>query len=331
MTKSTVALRVEQGDALDFRCDVLVLKYAQEPYGVDRNAQARLALAGRPARLPATGDSSISDGTGAMASGHVLFVGVERLEHFGYAQMRAFARRALELLARDAAAARHVAMTLHGAGYGLDEAESFRALLAGIMEAIAAGAMPRNLETISFVERTPSRAARMAQLLQQLLPACQVDSRAAPDPFDALPGESRAALASAGQAAAAAKPTVFVAMPFASDMDDLFHYGIQGAIHGAGMLAERADLASFTGDVMDWVRLRIERARLVVADLSTANPNVFLEVGYAWGRKVPTVLVVRDTETLKFDVRGQRCLVYGSIKDLEDKLGRELVALNAAG
>lgn len=331
MTTTTVDLRVEQADALEFHADVLVLKYAQEPYGVDRNAQVRLTLAGRPARLPVTGDSTILDGTGAVGSDQVLFIGVERLEHFGYAQMRAFARRALQLLARDAAQARRVAMTLHGAGYGMDEAEAFRALLAGIMEAIAAGAMPRNLEVISFVERSPARAARLSQLLQQLLPQCRVEGGGVADPFDALPDASRAAVASAGQAMAAAKPTVFVAMPFASEMDDLFHYGIQGAIHGAGMLAERADLASFTGDVMDWVRLRIERARLVVADLSTANPNVFLEVGYAWGRKVPTVLVVRDSETLKFDVRSQRCLVYGSIKDLEEKLGRELVALNVAG
>jgi hypothetical protein len=42
----------------------------------------------------------------------------------------------------------------------------------------------------------------------------------------------------------------------------------------------------------------------------------------------PTVLLVRDTAAeLKFDVKGQRCLVYKSIKHLEEILGRELEAL----
>jgi hypothetical protein len=65
--------------------------------------------------------------------------------------------------------------------------------------------------------------------------------------------------------------------------DDVFHYGIQGAVKSAGLLCERADLTSFVGDAMEWVKQRIRSATFVVADLTTANPNVYLEVGYAWG------------------------------------------------
>ena len=42
---------------------------------------------------------------------------------------------------------------------------------------------------------------------------------------------------------------------------------------------------------------------------------------------VPTILVVRDVGHLKFDVRGQRCLVYKKIKQLEDQLAIELKSL----
>ncbi len=77
---------------------------------------------------------------------------------------------------------------------------------------------------------------------------------------------------------------------------------------------------SFTGEVLEWIKKRIASATLIVADLSTANPNVYLEVGYAWGCGKPTILTVRQTEDLKFDVRGQRCLVYKSIKSLEEML-----------
>jgi hypothetical protein len=78
------------------------------------------------------------------------------------------------------------------------------------------------------------------------------------------------------------------------------------------------------------VKKRIPSAALVVADLSTANPNVYLEVGYAWGCGKPTILTVRQTEDLKFDVRGQRCLVYRSIQSLEEMLRKELGSLVAS-
>jgi hypothetical protein len=120
------------------------------------------------------------------------------------------------------------------------------------------------------------------------------------------------------------KPFVFVAMPFNEKMDDVFHYGISGAVNKAGFLCERADLSSFTGDIMEWVKRRIKNAKLVIADLTTANPNVYLEVGYAWGCGIPTILIVQDTSELKFDVRGQRCLAYKSIKHLEEILRTEL-------
>jgi hypothetical protein len=55
-----------------------------------------------------------------------------------------------------------------------------------------------------------------------------------------------------------------------------------------------------------------------------------LEVGYAWGKGIPTVLLARDTADLRFDVRGQRCLVYNSIRKLEDSLTSELKALAAS-
>jgi hypothetical protein len=45
-----------------------------------------------------------------------------------------------------------------------------------------------------------------------------------------------------------------------------------------------------------------------------------------------TVLIVAEVSDLKFDVRGQRCLVYhGSIKTLEEMLRKELVTLAQAG
>ena len=189
---------------------------------------------------------------------------------------------------------------------------------------ITSGEFPPCLETITILERNPGRAHRLEKILGHLLPNGQI-------PVSSSPGEPLTAVLQSAGNSSPSKPYVFVAMPFADDMDDVFHYGISNAVNGAGFLCERADQSSFTGDVLDWVKNRIASASLVVADLSNANPNVYLEVGYAWGCGKPTVLLVRQTEHLKFDVRGQRCLVYKSIKSLEEMLKKELVSLPVQG
>jgi len=194
-----------------------------------------------------------------------------------------------------------------------------------LLDAVTSGKYPDGLETISFVESDSSRARRLRASVRQLLPE-GVLPFATDESLADLEHETQYTLRNAGYAAAS-KPNVFVAMPFAEAMDDVFHFGIQGAVNAAGLLCERADLSTFTGDVMDWVKRRIASASLVVADLSTANPNVYLEVGYAWACRVQTVLLIKDAAELKFDVRGHRCIVYKSIKQLKEALGRELQGL----
>ena len=91
------------------------------------------------------------------------------------------------------------------------------------------------------------------------------------------------------------------------------------------------DEASFSGHIVDQIRERIETATVVIADLTSANPNVYLEVGYAWGKQKPTILLVQKVDDLRFDVAGQRCLIYERILDLEQALSRELQHLQKKG
>jgi nucleoside 2-deoxyribosyltransferase len=79
------------------------------------------------------------------------------------------------------------------------------------------------------------------------------------------------------------------------------------------------------------VKKKIDTAAVVIAELSGANPNVYLEVGYAWGKGRPTILLAKNEEELRFDVRDQRCLKYERIRDLEEILNRELKELKSKG
>jgi hypothetical protein len=306
------------GDALKIESDVLVLKYAQAFYGVDAAAATVLEF---PARLkemtPSPGAAFLLETRGAMQPARVMFVGVVGLERLDYGQIRSFGCLALEHLFDQAPDARRATLTLHGPGYGLDEREAFLALYAGILDGIRSGAASPSLERISIVEVNRHRAERLQAYLESVSPAT-VPSPPRGDAYGDI-GES-----------SMAKPHVFVAMPFSEgEMEDVFGFGIQAPVHDLGFLCERVDMTTFTGDILARVRERIETSRLVIADLTGANPNVYLEVGYAWGRQRPTLLVARQGTELKFDVRGHRCVMYKNITQLSTQLRNDLAELLA--
>lgn len=327
MADQRIAIAVVQGEALEVAADVLAVKFAQHLYGAELDAVDRLLEKGINflEGLPKPGQFLLMDSLGVARAKKILFVGVAPLPDFSYPQIREFGRRTVEILQSEGTQARYLLTTIHGPGYGLDEVEAFESQLAGLIEMLGTRSAPDTLQQITIVERNLGRAQRLSEALARLLPGGEVVVKA---PGAAIRETLAQKLGEVGYASPE-KPRAFVAMPFAEELEDVFHYGIQGAVNAAGFLCERADLSSFTGDVMGWVKNRIETAELVIADLSGANPNVYLEVGYAWACGRSTVLVARDPAELKFDTQGQRCLIYKNIKDLEQKLGNELKVLGS--
>jgi hypothetical protein len=317
-----VRLDVVEGDAFAFAADALVLKFAQALYGVDAKAAQMVGL--DRSELPPPGGVRLVADPPWLAARTLVFVGVAHLGAFGYSEIRDFARQALSAVARERPDARTVALTMHGPGYGLDEVEAFDAEVAGILDALRTREVPRRLERIVILEVNTRRAERLRSRLDEVLSGS--DLVAGAHVADAVVESSARHLERVGYDSAA-REHAFVAMPFAEEFEDLFYFGISAAVRSAGLLCERIDETAFTGDVMERVREQIETARLVVADLTGSNPNVFLEVGYAWGRRVPTVLVARKDTPLNFDVRGQRCLFYKNIRDAERLLATELRTL----
>lgn len=310
---SDFAITIVCADVVTFAADVVALKYAQGLHGADQ-AMAQ-AIGAKP--TPAAGEHAWLAAQNRVAAGRVLFVGTPSVFRLNYQDIRDFAGRALTVIGREAPATRHVAMTVHGVNVGLDEREAFMAQLAGLLDAGKRDQLPPFLERVTIVEKNQARAARLQQLLDLLLVAQNMVGSGS---------NARRNLNSAGQQSQA-KPHVFVAMPFTEEMEDIYIYGIQQPAHAAGYLCERVDMSSFTGDILDRIKERIETAALVIADLTGSNPNVYLEVGYAWGKGRPTLLLMREGDKLRFDVQGQRCLFYKNIRDLAKKLGDDLSKL----
>ena len=127
------------------------------------------------------------------------------------------------------------------------------------------------------------------------------------------------------------KRHIFVAMPFKVEMEDIYHYAIEPAVKANGFMCERVDLSSFIGSILQYVKGRIETASAVIADLTGENPNVHLELGYAWGKGVPSILIAQQISELCFDLRDQRCIEYRTIKALEVSLTQELAKMKSNG
>ena len=326
-----ISIKLQVADALKIQADVLVLKYAQELHGLDSLVYFKLATSQKEIerKLPKPNDFLLLETRGSLGASRVLFCSVVDIYRFRYKQIREFAFRAMKYLSETTPEAQHICMTLHGVNYGLDETEAFRSEIAGLVDAIEKGLFPRHLRKISIVEDYEPRAKRLENTLNNIIPGGVIDGQAGGITPDFI---FKREIGSATQRIDAGitseeKPLIFVAMPFDKKMDDTFHYGIRNAVNSAGFLCERVDQVSFTGDILEVIKRRITKASLLIADLTMSNPNVYLEVGYAWGVGIPTVLIAQDAQELKFDVKGQKCIIYSGIRELEEKLTQELLAL----
>jgi nucleoside 2-deoxyribosyltransferase len=54
----------------------------------------------------------------------------------------------------------------------------------------------------------------------------------------------------------------------------------------------------------------IRKADYIIADLSQPNPNVYYEMGFAHALRKPVILITRNLESLPFDLRHQRVIIY---------------------
>lgn len=120
---------------------------------------------------------------------------------------------------------------------------------------------------------------------------------------------------------------VFVIMPFSPELDDLYYLGIHEAAREAGFSCERVDEMEFDGIVLNKVYDSIKNSRIVIAEVSDPNPNVYYELGYAHGLGKPTILITRSISSAPFDTRGFNHIIYSNIRDLRDKLKDRLSAI----
>jgi len=139
-----------------------------------------------------------------------------------------------------------------------------------------------------------------------------------------VPVKTRARVRKPGKVVStSSKDTCLVLMPFTDPHSTYYEQIYKPAVEKAGLQPVRADAEIFgAGKITDQVWQGINAAKILVAELTTRNPNVFYELGVAHALRKPVILVGSNENDVPFDLRHIRVIYY----DVNDPFwGRNLI------
>lgn len=121
---------------------------------------------------------------------------------------------------------------------------------------------------------------------------------------------------------------VFVAMPFLPELKPIYDNHICSVARALNLSVARADDFFGATAVISDVWAAISSARLVIADCTGRNPNVFYEMGIAHTLGKPVVLITQRREDVPFDIQHIRYIQYEypyGMQELESRLTQTLI------
>jgi hypothetical protein len=102
----------------------------------------------------------------------------------------------------------------------------------------------------------------------------------------------------------------FVIMPFGGWYDEYFENIYSPAITSCKLIPKRTDDLYQSSNIVQDIWKFTNKAKIILADLSNKNPNVFYELGLAHALTKPAILISENIEDIPFDLRNMRILTY---------------------
>jgi hypothetical protein len=120
--------------------------------------------------------------------------------------------------------------------------------------------------------------------------------------------------------------TVFVLMPFEEQFSEVYLKGIKDGLP-TGWECNRSDERWDIPETVCRICKSIQEATLIIADITGRNPNVFLELGLAFGLEKKFILITQRISDLPFDIKTFNTIEYSpdNLDDLHRKL-REAIS-----
>ncbi len=103
---------------------------------------------------------------------------------------------------------------------------------------------------------------------------------------------------------------IFVLMPFVSELKPVYDNHIRKTVKALNLSVARADDFFSQSAIMDEIWSAIAYAKILIADCTNKNPNVFYEIGLAHAIGKPVVLITQNQDDVPFDIRHRRYIQY---------------------
>lgn len=126
-------------------------------------------------------------------------------------------------------------------------------------------------------------------------------------------------------------PEVFVLMPFDEKHRPVYEDHIKKVVTELSLTAGRADDFFTAHAVIGDIWGAIYHSKMVIADCTDRNANVFYEIGMAHTIGKPVILITQNEADVPFDLRPIRYIHYTytppGMKDFEERLGKTITSL----
>jgi hypothetical protein len=124
---------------------------------------------------------------------------------------------------------------------------------------------------------------------------------------------------------------VFVVMKFSDKYKKLYAEAIKPVTKSFKLRAYHAGEVFGPGLILNDIVRGIITSKIVIAEITPANKNVFYELGYAHALRKTTILLAEKGKKLPFDISGYRCLFYDhskkGMKQVQEDLKKHLTAI----
>lgn len=119
---------------------------------------------------------------------------------------------------------------------------------------------------------------------------------------------------------------IFVIMSFDPKYDEVYEAIKAGGerVHNKNLKVQR--VSEHKGDyiITDRIEASIEKAEIIICDVSETSPNVYYELGYARAKKKHIILTAAQGTELPFDVRQYKTNFYDTAFQLQKLIEKEL-------
>jgi len=110
------------------------------------------------------------------------------------------------------------------------------------------------------------------------------------------------------------KPVAFVLMPFRDPFNKYYRAIIKPAIEEADMQSLRVDEIFGPTEIVKDIWKAIGNAEIIIAELTTRNPNVMYELGLSHAIGKPVIMLSQNIDDVPFDLRSLRCILYDTVE-----------------